>query len=71
MKNNKGFTMVELLIVLVVALVIGMITYTIIKAATGNGNYCDYYKYSSVSDTPVSCYNYLKGGNDENRNNNR
>lgn len=63
MQKQRGFTIVELLIVLVVVFILGVLIVTIVRSVSDpNFNYCDTYRYSSVRDVPVSCFDYLTNG---------
>lgn len=52
--NQKGFTILELLIAL---LCIGLLLWFILSAFKTNT--CEKYRYSSVTETPTSCVEYL------------
>lgn len=61
MRNQKGFTIVEVLIVVVIAFIIGIFVFAAVSGLKG-GNYCDMYRYSSMSDVPASCVDYFLNG---------
>lgn len=63
MQNSKGFTIVELLIVVVVVVILGLITFNIVRSVSDPSyNYCENYKYSSMGDVPASCVDYFISG---------
>lgn len=58
--NEKGFTILEVLIVFVIACILALIVFSGIRGKSSD-NYkvdCDAFQYTSVKDLPAACLNY-------------
>lgn len=61
MRNQKGFTIVELLIVVVVVVILAALMVTFVIGMK-SGNTCDMYRYAPLSDVPAGCVDYFMNG---------
>lgn len=58
--NNKGFTVIEALIVVAVVGILLMVVISIARGVSSDDkSWCSMYKYSTINDVPVTCFEYL------------